>query len=156
MGAAVTLTIVEADDASPLISVAFTVAVYERGVEPLGPVYVCGTVAFPDRLPRLCDVPSPKSMVALRRLLEPVDFEIVNTTVAVFADELACTAAQLPVPAAGVQVIVRPGPTRISTVTAVLVFVPAVAVTLAFCPAVRNVLASPLLLVVATALLSVP
>ena len=46
---------------------------------------------------------------------------MVNTTVAVFADELAWTAAQLPPLAVVAHVMVMPGPLLISTVTAVLV-----------------------------------
>jgi hypothetical protein len=43
-------------------------------------------------------------MLAVRSALEVAALDTVNNTVAVFAAKLACTAAQLPVPADGAHV----------------------------------------------------
>src|SRR5688572_20074686 len=100
-------------------------------------------------------MPSPKSIVVWRNALEPVGRVTVKTTVAVLF-ELTATAAQLPVPAAGVQLIVRAGPDRAATVTSLLVTRPAVALTRASWAAVSVVRASPLALVSAVDDDSVP
>jgi hypothetical protein len=81
---------------------------------------------------------------------------MVNTTVAVLLVALAWTAPQLPVPDVGAHAIVRIGPDRTATVTLLLVFVPAVALTTACCVVVSCVEASPLAFVNAFGLLSVP
>jgi hypothetical protein len=89
-------------------------------------------------------------------VLLPVGLVTVNTTVAVLLAPLAGTAAQLPVPDAGAQVIVTIGPDRTATVTLLLVFVPAVALTTACWVVVSCVEASPLAFVIAFGLLSAP
>ena len=153
----VIVTIVDTEADSPLISVACTVAVYVRAVDPDGPSYVCVAVAVPPaRFPSAWDVPSPKSSVAVRSALLPVAFVIVKITVAVLLAVLACTAAQFPVPDAGAHARVTIGPDRIAIVTLLLVSVPAVALTTVCWLVVSVVRASPLEFVVALAALSVP
>ena len=154
------MTVVDVVCDSPLMSVAFTVAVYVAALDPVGPAYVCVTVAVPGepaRLPRFCDVPSPKSIVADLNVLLPAGRVTVKTTDAVLFDGLAAMEEQLPIVLpAGRHVIETIGPARCETVTALLVFVPAVALTAVCWLVVRVVRASPLLFVVAVLELRLP
>ena len=106
---------------------------------------MCATeTAPPPSVPSDCVVPSPNSIEASRRLLLPAAFVTVKTTVAVLVFALAWIPAHPPVPDDGAHVSVTAGPARRSTVTAVLVFSPAVAVTVVFWAVVNTVRASPL------------
>src|SRR4051812_461914 len=101
----------------------------------------------PDRLPRLCEVPSPKSTITSRRALVVVPFLTVNVTVATLPAP-GVSDAHDPVPDAGAHVIAIPGPGRAVTFT-VPVLVPAAAVTFVSTDVTSVVVACPLLSVTA-------